>query len=159
MASMDSGAERAPTWEAQATALETSWCPVNQGSSPPAMPGRARSRADQIARTVLGVREQSRAISVGEAHQAFQHSMIVSAMRCTLTYLVLPIVLPLIGLGVGVGPAIGIAIGIAAIVCNVVTLRRFFMVEHRRRWLFAGLISGVMVLLVVLLVHDITRLT
>jgi hypothetical protein len=113
MASMDGGAGRAPTWEAQAPVLETSWCPVTQGASPPATPGRARSRADQIARAVVGVPQQSRAMSVGEAHQAFQRSMIVSAMRCTLTCLVIP--------------AIGIAIGIAAIVCNMVTLRRFWL--------------------------------
>jgi len=43
-------------------------------------------------------------------------------------------------------------------VCDVFAIRRFFAADHPRRWEFAALISGVLVLLAVLLVDDVTSL-
>ena len=61
-----------------------------------------------------------------EAQRAFNMSIIVSGIRCTLAYVVLPFVTPFLGLAPGVGPAIGIPIAVVAIVANVVSLRRFW---------------------------------
>ncbi len=148
-----------PALDASLSESAAARCPVAHTSAPPA-PASAppvRSRADRVARAVLRIPDRPRATSAA-AHTAFQRSMGVSALRCTLTYLVFPILLPLIGLGVGVGPAIGIAIGVTAIVCDVFAIRRFFAADHPRRWQFTALISGVLVLLVVLLMDDITSL-
>jgi hypothetical protein len=119
---------------------------------------RVRSRADQIVRTVLRVPERPAGVSERDAQTAFQRSMAVSALRCTLTYIIFPIIVPLIGIGVGVGPAIGIVIGVTAMVCDVFTIRRFFAVDHRWRWQFAGLVTAVLALLAVLLIEDIAAL-
>jgi len=156
---MDSGA--GSTVESATTGLAPSRCPVAHDGPPPASTAGApvRSRADQIVRTVLRVRERPPGMSEHAAHVAFQRSMTISAMRCTLTYLVFPILLPLVGIRMGVGPAIGIAIGVAAMVCDVFAIRRFFAVDHRWRWPFTALISSVLVLLAVLLVDDISHLT
>lgn len=156
-----------PTLDPAGTNVVVTGCPVTHGRSVPApstteptpsTTAPARSRADRVARAVLRIPERRPGVSERDAHTAFQRSMTVSALRCSLTYVVFPILLPLIGLGVGVGPAIGIAIGVTAIVCDVFAIRRFFAVDHRRRWPFAALISAVVVLLVVLLVDDVSRL-
>jgi hypothetical protein len=142
------------------SAVETSAGPgLDTVASGLASNSRGRSRPDQVFRAVLRVPERPPDDSVQAAHSAFGRSMTISALRCTFTYLVFPIVLPLIGLGVGVAPAIGIAIGVSAIVCDVFAIRRFFAADHRWRWQFTALILGVLALLTVLLVDDISQLT
>lgn len=135
-------------------------CPIAHDAAVPVeRPGTpVRSRPDRVVRAVLRIPERPSHVSDADAQAAFQRSMVISALRCTLTYVVLPILVPLIGFGVGVGPAIGIAIGVTAMVCDVFALRRFFAVDHRWRWQFGTLIVGVLALLTVLLVEDIAAL-
>ena len=92
------------------------------------------------------------------AHKAFQTSIMVAAVRCTLMYLVFPFLLPAIGIAKGVGPAIGLIVNSAAIVCIVMSMRRFFRADHPKRWWYAGLGGSVLVLLGVLAVVDIADL-
>ena len=54
-------------------------------------------------------------IDESETHRIFSASIFLSALRCLLTYIVLPVVLPAIGVARGVGPAIGIPIGVLAL--------------------------------------------
>ena len=68
--------------------------------------------------------------------------------------MVLPFVAPVLGFAAGVGPVIGIPIGVAAIVCNVLTIRRFWAADHRWRWAYTALSLTVISLLVVLMVKD-----
>jgi hypothetical protein len=82
----------------------------------------------------------------------------VSATRCLLTYIVLPFLAPALGLAAGVGPAIGIPVGIVAVVCNVLTIRRFWAADHRWRWAYTAISLSVIVLLTILLVEDIASL-
>jgi hypothetical protein len=121
--------------------------------------GRARSRPDQFVRTLFRIDERPIGVSAQSAHTAFQRSMVVSALRCTLTYLVFPLLLPLVGIAAGVGPALGVCIGVLAITCDVFAIRSFFAADHRWRWYFAALIVTVVVFLVVLLVRDVSQLT
>ena len=73
------------------------------------------------------------------AQRAFSTSILVSATRCLLTYIVLPFGAPALGLAAGVGPAVGIPIGVVAIGCNVLTIRRFWAADHRWRWAYTAL--------------------
>jgi hypothetical protein len=93
-----------------------------------------------------------------DATSAFSTSVLISAVRCTLTYVVFPWLLPLLGLAKGVGPIIGIAIGGIAIVFNVLSIRRFMISRHRMRWAIAALNVSVIVLLLVLMVQDVRAL-
>ena len=54
----------------------------------------------------------------------------------------------------GVGPAIGLAINVVAMVCIVVSMRRFFRADHPKRWQYTALGGTVLVFLVVLGVQD-----
>ena len=84
--------------------------------------------------------------------------MLISAMRCTLTYVLVPFMLPAIGIATGVGPVLGIVIGVAAMTCDVFAIRRFFAVDHRWRWQFSAIVLVVVGFLSILLVQDIGHL-
>jgi len=109
-------------------------------------------------RTLLLIRERPAHVSEAAVYSSFRRSMLISATRCTLTYVIFPFVLPAIGIATGVGPALGISIGLFAITCDVYTIRRFFQVDHRFRWPVTAIATGVIGLLLVLLVQDIVHL-
>ena len=88
------------------------------------------------------------------ARRAFQTSMLVATVRCLLMYLVFPFVLPAIGVARGVGPAIGLVINLAALVCIVMSMRRFWRADHPKRWWYGALGGTVLVFLCVLAVQD-----
>jgi hypothetical protein len=91
-------------------------------------------------------------------YRSFNRSVVVSGIRCTLTYLVLPYLAPAIGLARGVGPVLGLLLGTVALVANVFTIRRFWVARHRYRWVITGVSSAVIVLLLVMAVRDIGSL-
>ena len=97
-----------------------------------------------------GVQEQT--------ERAFSISMVISGIRCTLTYVILPFLAPLIGLAPGVGPSIGIVVGTVAIVANIFSLRRVRRSNHRWRKPMTYLHVGMLGLLTVLVVVDIAAL-
>lgn len=92
------------------------------------------------------------------AERAFSKSVAVSAIRCTLTYVLIPFVFPIIGFGTGVGPWIGVPIGLAAIVANVVSIRRFHRSDHTWKWPMTAINTGIIGLLIVLVAIDFTNL-
>ena len=89
------------------------------------------------------------------AHRAFSTSILVSATRCLLTYIVLPFVAPAFGVAADVGPGLGFAIGAVAIGSNVLTIRRFHAADHRWRWAYTAIALTVITLLLVLMVEDV----
>ncbi|MFQ5558015.1 MAG: hypothetical protein ACE5GB_10980 [Acidimicrobiales bacterium] len=90
--------------------------------------------------------------------RTFSISILISAVRCTLTYVIFPWILPLLGIAGGVGPGIGLVIGTVAIVANAFTIRRFWAARHRYRVPVTVLSAGIIVLLVVLVVVDLADL-
>jgi hypothetical protein len=94
------------------------------------------------------------ASAAGSAERAFSVSILVSAVRCTLTYVIFPWVLPLLGIAGGVGPGIGLVIGTVAIVANVMSIRRFWVADHRWKIPITVLNGGIIVLLTILVAVD-----
>lgn len=131
----------------------TSGCPVAHGGE--GAPGVTRSRADHIMRRLLRIQERPPGESQATAYSAFQRSMLISATRCTLTYVVFPFLLPFLHFLRGGAPVIGVVIGSVAMVADVFTVRRFFAIDHKWRWRFTAVVFGIMCLLSVLLVQDI----
>lgn len=97
-------------------------------------------------------------VSPVRLERAFNISIIVSAIRCTIAYVILPFVTPFIGLAPGVGPVLGIVIGAVAIAANVFSLRRFWKARHRWRKPITVLHVSVIGLLAVLMVLDFREL-
>ena len=95
------------------------------------------------------------------AERLFSFAILISALRCTLSYVILPFVIPLFGLGatVGVGPVIGIPLGAVAIFFDVKGIRRFWIAQHRYRWQMTIIYLLVIALVLYLVVRDIVHLT
>jgi hypothetical protein len=123
--------------------------PTGAATPPP------RSKADQTMRRLLRVPDDKAPIDESETHRIFSASIFLSALRCLLSYIVLPFVLPAIGLARGVGPAIGIPIGLLALTFDGLGIRRFWLADHRQRWAFTALYAVVGTMVLVLLIVDI----
>ena len=121
-------------------------------------PAVRRSDADRWMRRILRLPLDAPAGTAAGARKAFQTSMMVAAVRCVLMYLVFPFVLPAVGVASGIGPALGLAVNTAAMVCIVMSMRRFFRADHPKRWQYAALGGAVLVLLGYLAVVDVIDL-
>ena len=99
-----------------------------------------------------------RAASRQAAERRFSQSMFVSGTRCLLAYIVFPYVFPLLGVTDVVGPAVGVAIGVVAVVFNVVSIRRFWRVDHRLKWAISAVNVAVIGLMCFLAAGDIAEL-
>jgi hypothetical protein len=122
-------------------------------------PGRIeRSRPDQWMRRMLRVPDLAKPVPESDTHRIFGASILLSATRCLLSYIVLPVILPAIGLAKGVGPYIGIPIGVLALTFDFLGIRRFWMADHHQKWLFSAIYAVVGAMVLVLLVVDIVDL-
>ncbi len=88
------------------------------------------------------------------AERVFSKSVVISGIRCLLTYIVFPFVAPIVGIASSTGAIIGVLIGLVAIVFNVLSIRRFFASNHPYRWWASAMNAAVIVLLLVLFVVD-----
>lgn len=93
-----------------------------------------------------------------EAQKTFSTSITISAVRCLLTYVIFPFVAPLVGVASGVGSTIGVVTSIIGVIANVWSIRRFHSSQHRWRWPITAINVGVIVLLSILFVIDLTDL-
>lgn len=128
-------------------------CPIMHGGDP-----GGRSKADLLVRRVLRIPERPADDSEATLYRGFQRSMLISATRCTLTYVVFPFLLPFLHFLKGGAPVIGILVGVVALVADTYTIRRFFAFDHKWRWYFSALVFAVMGLMAVLLVQDVGEL-
>ena len=125
---------------------------------PPARAPKERSRTDQAVRQLLRVPDEARPIPESQTHRIFGASILLSATRCLLSYIVLPILLPLLGLAKGVGPIIGIPVGMLALTFDVLGVRRFWLADHHQKWLFSAIYAAVGTMVLTLLIIDIVDL-
>lgn len=84
--------------------------------------------------------------------------MWISATRCLLTYIVLPVLGPVVGFSGRVGPVLGLVVGAVSMVAIVFSIRRFFAAHHRWRWRYTSIGGGILGLLLVQSVSDIAEL-
>lgn len=117
-----------------------------------------RSPADRLMRRLLLLPEEPGGECAARAQNAFSRSMLISATRCTLTYVVLPILRPVVDLSGGVGPVLGIVLSIVSMVAIVVATRRFFAADHRWRWRYTVIGGGIFVLVAAQAVIDVGTL-
>jgi uncharacterized membrane protein (DUF485 family) len=117
--------------------------------------GTKRGKADRFARWLLRVPSPAEG---QEVYNLFSSSILLSATRCLLSYVVFPILAPWLSAAPVVGPAIGVPVAVAALVFDVRAVRRFFLADHRRRWAAAALYLVVMAMVSALLARDIAQL-
>jgi hypothetical protein len=117
-----------------------------------------RPPADVVMRRLLHVPTGPPKVSEDSAHRLFSASILLSAFRCLLGYVFLPIITPILGATAGVGPILGIPIAVVALVFDVRGIRRFWLVDHRHRWAITALYLAVMGMVTYLLIRDVLRL-
>ncbi|MHB8245299.1 MAG: hypothetical protein ACYDGN_08095 [Acidimicrobiales bacterium] len=130
-------------------------------SSPAATvaPTKERSPADVTMRRLLRVPEKRSAHPTDQdVHRLFSASILISALRCLLSYVVFPIAAPFIGAAGGVAPAVGIPIALVALYFDARGIRRFWLADHKYRWPITALYLSVMVLVAILLWENIAQL-
>lgn len=123
---------------------------------------RSNGAADRLMRRLLGVAGHApptaTAGSTAAAHRAFRTSVVVSGIRCLVTYVLVPLLLPLLSLAGWLAAPIGLALCALALVTGVVSLRRFWGADHPHRWMYTAFVAVVFVILGAALVSDLTRL-
>jgi len=115
-------------------------------TTPPSAPAASRARAEQVA-------------AEEDAQRVFSTSVVISAVRCLLTYVLFPFVAPVVGIASGVGSTIGIVTSTVAIAANVWSIRRFHRADHRWKWPITAINVAIIALLLVLLALDVANLT
>jgi hypothetical protein len=104
------------------------------------------------------VRDAAPAQDEVAATRAFSVSMLISGTRCLLAYVVFPWVLPAVGVAGGVGSGVGLVVGLVALVSNVLSIRRFWVADHRWKWPITVLNVSVIVLVSILVAEDLADL-
>ena len=116
------------------------------------------TRGDVMMRRLLRIGADPGGVTAADARAAFRTSILVSTVRCLLTYIVLPFIVPAVGFAAGVGPAVSIVISAVAIYFLVGSMRRFWRVHHAKRWHYTALATVVGIVLIVGSVFDLVNL-
>jgi len=121
----------------------------------------AGSRWDMRARRILRIRDPKPSPRREDAaERLFSLAMVISGLRCTLSYVVVPFLLPALGLGAlaSLSPEIGIPIGVVALYFDVKGIRRFFVANHKWRWQMTFIYLAVICLVLYLVIADVVAL-
>ena len=113
-----------------------------------------RSEWDLRARRVLLLPADAPRQSLVGANDAFAKSMWISATRCLITYVALPLLAPVVNLTGNFGPALGIVLSLVSMVAIAFSARRFFAGDHPWRWRYSAIGGGVFLLLLIQLFID-----
>jgi len=135
-------------------ATAPAYCPAPPATGAPVHTSPADLRMRRLLRLPLDAPKATEA----SARSLVERSLLISMVRCLLTYIVLPFVAPLLGVGLGVAPVVGIVVGTVAIVANVASVRRFWRADHRYRWHYTALAGVIVAMLVWLIVVDLVEL-
>jgi hypothetical protein len=109
-------------------------------------------------RRLLRLSETPRPGDVHKAEQAMRRSIVITAIRCTIMYLLVPFVAPAVGLLDAVSEPLSIALSAAAAVLITMSVRRFWRANHRKRWHYTAFATVVLATLVVTVVGDVRSL-
>lgn len=118
---------------------------------------RSDRPADRMMRRLLGVTGKDLRSGQG-AHKAFRISVVISALRCVITYVAIPVLIPILSLVGWVAAPVGIALCVVAAINGVVSVRRFWRADHRHRWTYTAFIGVVFVILTVSTITELGRL-
>lgn len=118
---------------------------------------RSERAADRAMRRLLGIRAPDPTSARG-AHRAFRVSVVVSAVRCLVTYIAIPMLLPLLSLAGWVAAPVGIVLCVIAGISGVLSVRRFWRADHRHRWTYTAFIAVVFAVLTLSVLTELGRL-
>lgn len=112
-----------------------------------------RSTADRVARQLLLIEDAAPRSLV-----SLRGSLVITAIRCTLTYALIPALAPLIGWMGAIATPVSLVLSLAAIVLSINSLRRVWLANYAHRWAYTAFIVLVVSLLVAVVVGDVRAL-
>lgn len=114
------------------------------------------SSADRFMLRLLRVREIDRIDmeAVAGAHRAFRWAIVFSAVRCTITYLLVPILIPVVSVAGMVATPLNITLCLLALVNGIVSMRRFWRTDHPGKWMYTWFMAVVFLILIGTLVYE-----
>lgn len=117
------------------------------------VPPQSRSAADRLARRLLRIEH-----AAPRSLMPMTGSLVISAIRCVITYAIVPALAPVIaGIGVLATP-LSLALSLAAAVMAVVSLRRVWLADWSGRWAYTAFAIVVLASLAAVMAFDIRRL-
>lgn len=139
--------------------MSTSHAQSPAAAAPAIVPSGFRSdrAADRVMRRILGIAGVDLRSGEG-AHRTFRISVVVSALRCLITYVAIPVLVPILSLAGWVAAPVGIVLCAIAAVNGVISLRRFWRADHSHRWTYTAFISVVFVILAISTITELGRL-
>jgi hypothetical protein len=117
-----------------------------------------RTRGDRFIRRLLRVGDVVDEHAIFGARRSTTIAIVVSGVRCTLTYLLIPLLAPFVALIETFGAPISIALSSFAMIMGIAGVRRFWIADHRARWSYTIFIGAVLVLLSVAIVTDVSTI-
>jgi hypothetical protein len=120
--------------------------------------GQARPPADRFVRKLLRVGDAIDKTAVFGARRSTTTAIVLSGIRCTITYLLIPILAPVFGFLEALDAPISIVLSTVAIVMGIGGVRRFWIADHRARWSYTAFIGLVLVMLSVAIAFDVSSL-
>ncbi len=109
---------------------------------------------DQLARRVLGLRDAEPRALVD-----LQGSLVLSAVRCIIAYVLVPILLPLAAWADVVATPLDLTLSVVATWLAIRSLRRVWQANWTYRWAYTVFIGVVVTLLAVSIVFDLATLS
>jgi hypothetical protein len=98
--------------------------------------------------------QPSTADQTQSAERAMSYALVLSAVRCTLQYVVFPFLLPLLGIAGDVPPQIFVVINVLAMVAIISSVRRFWRINYKYKWQYLVVGAAAMVIQVAFTLHD-----
>ncbi|MBV9282850.1 MAG: hypothetical protein JOZ41_22475 [Chloroflexi bacterium] len=92
------------------------------------------------------------------AQRALTFGLLLSALRCTVQYILLPFVLPWIGVAASIPPWVTLVLSGLALASIARNVRYLWRLRHARRWSYLGLASMVATALLLFMVMDLRNL-
>lgn len=125
--------------------------------SPQSRTWRSDRLPDRVMRRLLGIRRGDPRSGAG-AHRAFRVAVVISAVRCLIIYVAIPVIIPILSLGGWIAGPVGIALCVIAAVNGVISVRRFWRTDHAQRWTYTAFIAVVFVVLTISTWTEVSRL-
>ena len=117
-----------------------------------------RPSGDRFVRRLLRIGDAVDKTAIFGARRSTTTAIVVSGVRCTITYLLIPILAPFFGLLETLDAPVSIVLSSFAIVMGIGGVRRFWIADHRARWSYTIFIAVIVAMLAVAIIIDVSKL-
>ncbi|MDN6438494.1 hypothetical protein [Corynebacterium nuruki] len=121
-----------------------------------------RSRADRFMLRMLRIDpatvDKIDTEDVRKAHRAFRWAVVVSAVRCTIMYVIIPVLIPMLSVLGSMAAPINIGLCLVAMGNGWLGVRRFWRTDHRGKWGYTWFMALIYAISIWTIIHEIVKL-